>query len=137
MGQDRPYLTALLCIDSAVVGKWAEKQKISYTTYTDLSAKPQVYDLLQKEIDRVNETLPSAARIRKFVLLYKELDADDEELTRTRKVRRAFVEERYQTIIAALYGEVDHIAIDTTIRFQDGKTARIKSDLAVRELRAG
>jgi long-chain acyl-CoA synthetase len=137
MGQDRPYLTALLCIDSAVVGKWAEKQKISYTTYTDLSAKPQVYDLLQKEINRVNETLPSAARIRKFVLLYKELDADDEELTRTRKVRRGFVEERYRGIISALYGDQERIAIDTTIRFQDGKTARIQANLSVRRLEAG
>ena len=137
IGKGRPFLTALVCIDRETVGKWAEARKLSYTTYTDLSAKRDVYDLVQKEIDSVNATLPAAARIRKFVLLYKELDADDEELTRTRKVRRAFVEERYQTIIAALYGEVDHIAIDTTIRFQDGKTARIKSDLAVRELRAG
>ncbi len=137
MGQDRPYLTALLCIDSAVVGKWAEKQKISYTTYTDLSAKAQVYDLLQTEIDRVNETLPGAARIRKFVLLYKELDADDEELTRTRKVRRGFVEERYRGIISALYGDQERIAIDTTIRFQDGKTARIQANLSVRRLEAG
>jgi long-chain acyl-CoA synthetase len=137
IGKDRPYLTALVCIDSAVVGKWAEKQKISYTTYTDLSAKGQVYDLLQKEIDKVNETLPAAARIRKFVLLYKELDADDEELTRTRKVRRAFVEERYRGIIAALYGDEERIAVDTTIKFQDGKTARIQANLSVRRLEAG
>jgi len=137
IGKGRPFLTALICIDRETVGKWAEARKLSYTTYTDLSAKRDVYDLVQREIDSVNATLPAAARIRKFVLLYKELDADDEELTRTRKVRRAFVEERYQAIIAALYGEVDHIAIDTTIRFQDGKTARIQSDLAVRELRAG
>jgi long-chain acyl-CoA synthetase len=137
IGKGRPFLTALVCIDRETVGKWAEARKLSYTTYTDLSAKHDVYDLVQKEIDPVNATLPAAARIRKFVLLYKELDADDEELTRTRKVRRAFVEERYQTIIAALYGEVTHIAIDTTIRFQDGKTAHIQSDLAVRELRAG
>ena len=137
IGKERPYLTALVCIDSAVVGKWAEKQKISYTTYTDLSAKGQVYDLLQREIDKVNETLPAAARIRKFVLLYKELDADDEELTRTRKVRRAFVEERYRGIIAALYGDEERIAIDTTIKFQDGKTARIQANLSVRRLAAG
>ncbi|HWE24583.1 MAG TPA: AMP-binding protein [Myxococcales bacterium] len=137
VGQDRPYLTALVCIDSAVVGKWAEKQKISYTTYTDLSAKPQVYDLLQKEIDKVNETLKLAARVRKFVLLYKELDADDEELTRTRKVRRAFVEDRYRKIISALYGDEERIAIDTTIKFQDGKTARIQANLSVRRLEAG
>ncbi|HEY6004564.1 MAG TPA: AMP-binding protein, partial [Anaeromyxobacter sp.] len=102
VGHDRPYLTAMLCIDMGVVGKWAEKNRISYTTYTDLSAKPPVYDLLQKEVDTVNQTLPAAARIHKFVLLYKELDADDEELTRTRKVRRAFVEDRYREVIAAL-----------------------------------
>jgi len=119
-----------------IVGKWAEKEKISYTTYTDLSAKPRVYDLLQKEIDKVNKTLPAAAKIRKFVLLYKELDADDEELTRTRKVRRSFVEERYKSIIAALYGDERKIAVDTTIRYQDGRTARIQANLAVRELGA-
>jgi len=132
IGKDRPFLTALVCIDSGTVGKWAEKRKLSYSTYTDLAGKRDVYDLVQKEIDAVNETLPGAARIRKFVLLYKELDADDEELTRTRKVRRNVVEKRYEGIISALYGEVDHIAIDTTIRFQDGKTARIQADLAVR-----
>jgi long-chain acyl-CoA synthetase len=134
VGKDRPYLTALVCIDQGIVGKWAEKQKISYTTYTDLSAKAEVYDLLQAEIDKVNATLPPAARIRKFVLLYKELDADDEELTRTRKVRRTFVEERYRKIVSALYGDDDRIAIDTTIKFQDGKTARIQANLSVRRL---
>ena len=136
IGQDMPYLSALVCIDQGIVGKWAEKEKISYTTYTDLSAKPRVYDLLQKEIDKVNKTLPAAAKIRKFVLLYKELDADDEELTRTRKVRRSFVEERYKSIIAALYGDERKIAVDTTIRYQDGRTARIQANLAVRELGA-
>jgi long-chain acyl-CoA synthetase len=134
IGKDRPYLTALVCIDQGIVGKWAEKQKISYTTYTDLSSKPQVYDLLHGEIEKVNATLPIAARIRKFVLLYKELDADDEELTRTRKVRRTFVEDRYRRIVSALYGDEDRIAIDTTIKFQDGKTARIQANLAVRQL---
>ncbi len=134
VGHDRPYLTAMLCIDMGVVGKWAEKNRISYTTYTDLSAKAPVYDLLQKEVDLVNETLPAAARIAKFVLLYKELDADDEELTRTRKVRRGFVEERYREVIAALYGDAPQVAIDTTIRFQDGKTTRIRTTLLVRKL---
>ena len=93
-------------------------------------------DLLQKEINRVNQTLPAAAKIRKFVLLYKELDADDEELTRTRKVRRSFVEERYKGIILALYGDEEKIAVDTTIRYQDGRTARIQANLAVRQMGA-
>jgi len=136
VGKGRPYLTAMLNIDMGVVGKWAEKNRLSYTTYTDLSAKPQVYDLVQKEVDQVNETLPAAARIQKFVLLYKELDADDEELTRTRKVRRGFVEERYREVIDALYGERGEVEIDTTIRFQDGKTARIQTTLLVRRLAA-
>jgi long-chain acyl-CoA synthetase len=120
-----------------VVGKWAEKNRISYTTYTDLSAKPEVYDLVHREVDEVNQSLPAAARVRKFVLLYKELDADDEELTRTRKVRRAFVEERYREVISALYGEAPEVAIDTTIKFQDGKTSRIQTRLLVRRLEVG
>ncbi|MCX5732594.1 MAG: long-chain fatty acid--CoA ligase, partial [Deltaproteobacteria bacterium] len=95
-----------------------------------------VYDLVQKEVDQVNETLPAAARIQKFVLLYKELDADDEELTRTRKVRRGFVEERYAVVIDALYGDKPAVDIDTTIKFQDGKTARIQTTLIVRRLTA-
>jgi long-chain acyl-CoA synthetase len=136
IGQEKPYLVSLVCIDQGIVGKWAEKEKISYTTYTDLSAKPRVYDLLQREINRVNQTLPAAAKIRKFVLLYKELDADDEELTRTRKVRRSFVEERYKGIISALYADEQKIAVDTTIRYQDGRTARIQANLAVREMGA-
>ncbi|HET8539478.1 MAG TPA: long-chain fatty acid--CoA ligase [Anaeromyxobacter sp.] len=137
VGKDRPYLTAMLCIDMGVVGKWAERNKISYTTYTDLSAKPEVYDLVQREVDEVNETLPAAARIHKFVLLYKELDADDEELTRTRKVRRVFVEDRYRDVIVALYGEAPEVRIDTTIKFQDGKVSRIRTTLLVRRLAPG
>jgi long-chain acyl-CoA synthetase len=137
VGKERPYLTAMLCIDMAVVGKWAERNRISYTTYTDLSAKREVYDLVQREVDKVNETLPEAARIHKFVLLYKELDADDEELTRTRKVRRVFVEERYREVIAALYGDDGEVRIDTTIKFQDGKTSRIHTTLIVRRLDLG
>lgn len=137
VGKGRAYLTAMLCIDMGVVGKWAEKNRLSYTTYTDLSAKKEIYDLVHKEVDKVNETLPAAARIQKFVLLYKELDADDEELTRTRKVRRGFVEERYREVIGALYGDVPEVRIDTTIKFQDGKTSHIRTTLIVRRLEQG
>jgi long-chain acyl-CoA synthetase len=137
VGKDRPFLTAMLCIDMGVVGKWAEKNKLSYTTYTDLSAKKEVYDLVQHAVDEVNETLPAAAKIEKFVLLYKELDADDEELTRTRKVRRVFVEQRYEEVIKALYGDAHEVPIDTTIKFQDGKTSRIRTTLLVRRLEHG
>ncbi len=90
--------------------------------------------LVHREVDKVNETLPEAARIQKFVLLYKELDADDEELTRTRKVRRVFVEDRYKDVIVALYGDAPEVRIDTTIKFQDGKTSQIRTTLLVRRL---
>ena len=134
VGKDRPFLTALVCIDGETVGKWADKRKLAYTTYTDLAGRNDVYDMIQRELDGVNQTLAAAARIRKFVLLYKELDADDGELTRTRKIRRAFVEERYAEIISALYRDDARVAVDTTIRFQDGKTAHIQTELAIRAL---
>ena len=134
IGNDRPQLTAMICIDMSIVGKWAENQKISYTTYTDLAAKQPVYDLLQKEVANVNETLPEAAKLKRFVLLYKELDADDEELTRTRKVRRGFVEDRYKDVIDALYSDKTQVPIDTAIKFQDGKTARFQTTLLLRNL---
>ena len=134
IGSDRPKLTAMICIDMGIVGKWAENNKLSYTTYTDLAAKPPVYDLLEKEVAKVNETLPVAAKLKRFVLLYKELDADDEELTRTRKVRRGLVEERYKNVIDALYSDKTSVPIDATIKFQDGKTARFQTTLLVRDL---
>ncbi len=134
IGNDRPQLTAMICIDMSIVGKWAENQKISYTTYTDLAAKEPVYGLLEKEVEKVNEALPQAAKLKRFVLLYKELDADDEELTRTRKVRRGFVEDRYKDVIDSLYSDRTQVPIDTTIKFQDGKTARFQTTLLLRDL---
>jgi long-chain acyl-CoA synthetase len=135
IGSGRPYLAAMINIDMGIVGKWAERQHISYTTYTDLAAKPEVYDLVEAEVRRVNETLPDAARLDKFVLLYKELDADDDELTRTRKIRRKFVEERYAEVVEGLYAGGLEIPIEATIKYQDGRQATIRTRLAVRELR--
>ncbi|MGE0724368.1 MAG: AMP-binding protein, partial [Alphaproteobacteria bacterium] len=88
LGNGRDHLAAMICIRFSTVSKWAEKRRIAFTTYSDLAAKPEVYDLIQAEVATVNARLPDAQRIRKFLLLYKELDADDGELTRTRKVRR-------------------------------------------------
>ncbi len=135
IGSGRPYLAAMINIDMGIVGKWAERQHISYTTYTDLASRPEVYGLIEGEVRRVNETLPQAARLRKFVLLYKELDADDDELTRTRKIRRKFVEERYARVVEGLYGEGREIPIEATIKYQDGRQATIRTRLAVREVR--
>ncbi len=134
IGHERDYIIAMICIDYGIVGKWAEDRRINYTTYTDLASKPEVYDLIEKEVRKVNETLTEHQRIRKFVLLYKELDADDDELTRTRKVRRRFIDQKYAEIIEGIYAGRDQIHIDTVIRYQDGKTSQLKTTLAVRTL---
>ena len=134
MGNQRDFITSMLCIDYPNVGKWAESRRVSYTTYTDLAGKPEVLELLAKEVEKVNATLPETTRIQRFVLLYKELDADDDELTRTRKVRRAFVGERYHHVIEGMYAGEDQIPIDAVIKYQDGKTSQIKTTLAVRNL---
>jgi long-chain acyl-CoA synthetase len=134
MGHQLDYIASMICIDYPNVGKWAETRKISYTTYTDLASKPEIYGMLEKEVVKVNETLPKKSRIRKFVLLYKELDADDDELTRTRKVRRNFVAERYKKVIDAIYSEAEDIDIEATIKYQDGKTSHIRTTLVIKDL---
>ena len=134
LGNQRDFIASMICIDYPNVGKWAESRRLSYTTYTDLAAKPEVLELLAKEVEKVNATLPETTRVKKFVPLYKELDADDDELTRTRKVRRAFVGERYKHVIEAMYAGENAIPIDATIKYQDGKTSRIKTTLTIRNL---
>lgn len=129
LGHEKPYLTAIVCIRFGIVAKWAEQNRIAFTNYTNLSGQQQVYDLLQREIEKVNDTLPEAHHIRRFVLLYKELDADDGELTRTRKVRRGVVNEKYEEIINAIYGDGDTVHVDTVITFQDGTKSKIITDL--------
>jgi len=132
LGHQQDYVTTMICIDYKHVGKWAEDHRISYTTYSDLASNAEVYDLIEREVVRVNRTLPEKARIQKFLLLYKELDADDEELTRTKKIRRAFINEKYSKEIAALYGDVEEIPIEAVIRYQDGKTATLRTNLRIR-----
>jgi len=135
IGDKRPNVTAVMCVDYAVVGKWADERKINYTSYQELSQKPEVYDLVQKQIEESNKDLPEPARIHRFVNLYKVFDADDEELTRTSKLRRAFVENRYKDVVNGLYSETDVVHMDTTITYEDGREQRIKMDLHVRNVR--
>jgi len=134
LGDGRDKLAAIICIRYSIVSKWAEKNRIAFTTYTDLSSRPEIYQLLRKEVEAVNATLPPAQRISKFLLLYKELDADDGELTRTRKVRRNVINEKYADIIDGIYGGQSDIKVDTMIRFQDGTTQRIRTTLKVIDL---
>ena len=131
LGDGRPHLAAMICIRFPIVSKWAERSRIAFTTYSDLAAKPQVLELLQGEVEKVNATLPAAQQLREFVLLYKELDADDEELTRTRKVRRGVIAQKYGDIIEAIYSGHAAIPVDTTISFQDGTKQRIRTTLRV------
>jgi long-chain acyl-CoA synthetase len=130
-GRDRDYIAAIVCIDFQIVGQWAEKNLLTYTTYQDLSAKDQVYEYVQKEVHKVNSTLPRANRIRRFCLLYKELDADDGELTRTRKVRRKVVEDRYGELVRALYSDASSVRLKTTVAYQDGRSRELVGDIRI------
>jgi long-chain acyl-CoA synthetase len=134
LGDQRAYLTAILCIRFAIVSKWAEQQRMSFTTYSDLSARPEVLKLIAGEIEKVNASLPAFQQVTKFVLLYKELDADDGELTRTRKVRRGVIGEKYGNIIEAIYADAADVKIDTEIAFQDGTRQRIRTTMPITAL---
>ena len=134
VGKDRPFVTCLINIDLGNVGKWAEERKISYTTFTDLSQKPEVYALIRGEVARVNRDLPRVARIATFVLLYKELDADDDELTRTRKLRRGTIEQRYADLIEAMYADRPSVGVRAQVRYRDGTEAKIETEVRVERL---
>jgi long-chain acyl-CoA synthetase len=135
VGDNRDYVIAVTCIDYFVVGKWADQKKITYTSYPELCQKPQVYDLVEKQIARANRDLPEVARVHKFINLYKEFDPDDDELTRTRKLRRSFVEKRYKDIVEALYSDKEVVHVDTTITYEDGRKSHIKTDLHIRQVK--
>ncbi len=136
LGPEREFITAIICIDFSNCGKWAEKNRVTYTTYTDLASKKELYNLIEKEIYRVNKTLPDKMQIRKFLLLYKELDADDEELTRTRKLRRKFITGKYSQEIEALYGNKETVSVESKIRYQDGKTYTMQTSLDICALKS-
>ena len=110
----------MITIDPQTTGAWAEHERLSYTTYTDLAGKQEVRDLVAEEIVRANEDLPESIRLQRFVLLHKQFDPDDDEITRTRKVRRNVISERYADIIAALDEGLDDLTIRSTITYQDG-----------------
>lgn len=130
-GHGRPSPTAIICIRYSIVSKWAERRRIGFTTYADLAARPEVRELIRAEIEAINELLLASQRISHFLLLYKELDADDGELTRTRKVRRAVINERYADLIEAMYDGHDSVKVDTSIALQDGRRQRITAEVAI------
>jgi long-chain acyl-CoA synthetase len=133
-GEDKPFVTALINIEFDNVGRWAEKHAISYTTFVDLSQRPEVYDLIREDVQRVNRTLPPPARIRKFVLLHKAFDADEGELTRTRKLRRNLLYERYEEMIITMYAGGDSVQVRATVKYRDGREGTIETAVQVATL---
>ncbi len=133
---DSAFATAMIAIDMENAGQWAERRRIAYTTFTDLARKPEVYDLVRRHVEEVNRELPAAARIRRFLLLHKELHADDAELTRTRKVRRRHVADRFRDLVDALHGDGDSVRVEAEIAYQDGRTAVVEHDLRIETVAA-
>jgi long-chain acyl-CoA synthetase len=141
LGQGRPYVSALINIDLAAVGNWAERRHIPYTSYTELAQKPEVYNLIYPEVVRVNGSLYEeeklrGAQIRRYLILHKELDADDQEMTRTRKVRRRFIADKYGALIDGLYSGAEHVPVQAQVTYEDGRTGTIRADLKIREVEA-
>ena len=137
-GGERNTVTAFINIDPDAVGNWAERSGISYGSYTDLGNRDEIYDLIKSCIEEMNQDLAvdsdlANAQVARFLILHKELDADDGELTRTRKVRRRIIAERYGTLIEGLYSDQDVISIESQITFEDGRTGQLKADLKIRD----
>ncbi|MFH1115742.1 MAG: AMP-binding protein [Pseudomonadota bacterium] len=133
-GRNKPFVTAILNIDYDNVGKWAEREKIGYTTYMDLSQKKEVRDLLKTIVENVNAVLPEYARIRAFVSLHKEFDADEAELTRTRKLKREPIEERYKDVLQGMYEKKENIKVESQVVYRDGRTGTVKTEVIVNHL---
>ena len=139
-GHDREMVCAFINIDMGAVGNWAERRGIPYAGYTDLAGKSEVYELIQKCVEEVNEELARDAmvadtQVHRFLVLHKELDPDDDELTRTRKVRRGFVAEKYAVLIEALYGGQASQFIETEVKFEDGRKGKVAADLVIRDVK--
>ena len=138
-GDKRDMVCAFLNIDMAAVGNWAERRGLAYAGYLDLASRPEVYALMQDCVERVNADLAAEAslagsQIRRFLVLHKELDADDDELTRTRKVRRGFIAEKYGILVDALYEGKQQCVIETEVKFEDGRKGSVRADVRISNL---
>lgn len=133
-GKDRASICAIVNIDFAMVGKWAERNGIPYTTFVDLSQKKEIADLVQQDLVKVNSYLPEAARVTRFVLMHKEFDPDEAELTRTRKLRRDFMETRYKDLIDAMYSNEDSVTVEASVTYRDGRKGIVATAIKVRSI---
>jgi long-chain acyl-CoA synthetase len=136
-GEDRERLSAVIIVDAANTGRWADKRKVAYTTFGDLSQKPEVYELIEQEIAAVNRNLPESQRIAKYVNLHKEFDSDEFELTRNRKLRRGYLIKRYPDLVEALNGDRESVEVELEFTYQDGRTGTTKTALAIATVRQG
>ncbi|MBK9606905.1 MAG: AMP-binding protein [Betaproteobacteria bacterium] len=135
-GNARDMVCAFINIDLGAVGNWAERRGLAYSGYTDLAAKPEVYELIKTCVEQVNvelaaDPMVADSQVHRFLILHKELDPDDDELTRTRKVRRGFVEEKYKVLIDALYAGRASQYIETMVKFEDGRTGKVGADVRI------
>src|SRR5690625_3580395 len=137
LGKDRDYLTAIVAIDFQAVGHWAQENNVTYSSYAELSQRPEVYDLIQGLIMHTNTVLPEAQQIRRFVNMHKELDVDDGDVTRTRKLRRNVIDENYKEIIDALYSDDSEIEFEAQIVYETGEVGVLKRNLMLRTIPKG
>jgi long-chain acyl-CoA synthetase len=133
-GEDRTFVSALIAVDFENVGRWAEKNRIAYTTFVDLSQRQEVYEMIRADVERVNASLPEAARVLRFILLHKEFDADEAEMTRTRKLRRRFLAERYDDMLTSIYDGEESVTVRAEVQYQDGREAVIETSVRVMSL---
>jgi len=136
-GKDKDFVSAIVNIDFSMVGKWAESNRLPYTTFVDLSQKTEVADLIRKDLVRVNSYLPEPARVKRFVLVHKEFDPDEAELTRTRKLRREFMEDRYRDLIRGIYEDSEEIKVEAAVTYRDGRKGTVSTAIKVRTVAEG
>jgi len=130
-GDGHPFISAMVAIDFETVGKWAEGKGLPYTNYMDLSQKPEVLELVADEVRKVNQGLPAVSQVKRFLSLSKDLDADDNEITRTRKLRRGFIAEKYGPVIEAIYGDRKEVELSLAVTFEDGSEAHVDSRMTI------
>jgi long-chain acyl-CoA synthetase len=133
-GPDQAYVSAIIIIDFENISRWADRKRVVYATFSDLSQKPEVYELIRKEIERVNQSLAAGCRILKYTNLHKEFDPDESELTRNRKLRKQFVEERYRELIRAIYSDQTEASIGAQIKYRDGRTGTITTVISIKSV---
>jgi long-chain acyl-CoA synthetase len=134
VGNGRDFVASMIAIDVETVGNWAERRGLAYTSFMDLARKPEVAALIIGEVAKINATLPEATRVRRVLLLNKEFDADDNEVTRTRKVRRNYVAEKYKSVIDAFYSGKGNAEVSVEITFEDGRKTTLNATIAIHDV---